>query len=160
MKVVSVIVISFITKYTHFSTKNKTNEFTDKRFGYCISGQTCRDAYHLILDKQSQFKAQYTYIIVTVGAIDILMERDIIDIEADYARLVKAIHTIGLQPIITTVPRIRLNSNNPNAKTIIQSHLLFNHFLRDTFGHGFHTIDLYSTLFKPDCTDAIEDYHT
>lgn len=125
----------------------------DKRFGYCISGQTAREAYHLILDKQHQFTTKYRYIIVNVGAIDILLEKDIIDIFAEYARLIKAISMIGLQPIITTIPNIIVNSNYPNKKIIYQMLLLFNQFLLNTYSDGYLLLDLYSHLTE--CNDKL-----
>lgn len=133
--------------------------FADKKIGNCISGQTVRDAYHLICDKQEELTAKYTYLIVNVGAIDILLERDLIDIEAEYARLIKMIYVIGLQPIITTIPKILINSNNPNEKIIHQTLLLFNNFLMNTYGHGYHFVDLYASLSRQNTNGSPNDYY-
>lgn len=100
----------------------------------------------MILDKQCDLKSKYQYLIINVGAIDILLERDLIDIEAEYARLIKAVVTIGLRPIITTIPKLYTNHNNPNAKIIYQILLLFNNFLMSTFSDAYPVIDLYSSL--------------
>lgn len=118
----------------------------DKRFQYCISGQTVRDAYHLVLDKQNHFRQNYRYLLVNVGAIDIMLERDFVDIIAEYARLIRAILTIGLQPIITTIPNIVINSNNKNHKIIYQTLLLFNQFLLNTWKDGYLLLDLHLCL--------------
>lgn len=131
--------------------------FTDTDFGFCIMGQKTRNAYELVLDKQCHFANNYKYVIINVGAIDILLERDIIDIEAEYARLVKAIDMIGCKPVITTIPELRISENNPNKKTIQQTVLLFNRFLMDSFGDGYPVIDLYSSLRK--INDGHENYH-
>ncbi|XP_055326669.1 maternal effect protein oskar-like [Sitodiplosis mosellana] len=120
-----------------------TNE-NDKRFEYCISGQTVREAYHLVLDKQNRLTSQCRYLIVNVGAIDVLLQRNFIDIISEYARLIRAILTIGLTPIITTIPNLWINSNNPNYKTIYQTLLLFNQFLLSQYGDGYKLLDLHS----------------
>lgn len=88
--------------------------------------------------------------LVNVGAIDILLEHNIIDIIAQYARLIVSLSALGVQPIITTVPNIRINSGNPNKKIIYQTLLLFNQFLMDTyaFGNQYLFIDLHARLTK------------
>lgn len=133
--------------------------FTDSKFGYCISGQTLRDALHLVLDKTSHFKSKYRYVLVNVGAIDILLEEELIDIEVMYARLVKAIDFVGCKPIITTLPDILVSPNNPNQKIIRQMLLLFNRFLVETFGDSFPVIDLYSSLPKFDSFGTNHNIH-
>lgn len=116
----------------------------DEKFENCFSGQTVQQAYHLVLDKQHELQSKYRYLIVNVGAIDILLERDIVDIIAEYARFIRAILTIGLQPIITTIPYVRMNSNNRNYKPIYQTLLLFNQFLQTQFGDGYLVLNLHS----------------
>lgn len=118
-------------------------QIADKNLEYCISGQTVREAYHLVLDKQNELTRKYRYLIVNVGAIDILLERDFVDIIAEYARLIRAIITIGLVPIITTIPNIAINRNNKNVKTIYQTLLLFNQFLVNTYKDGNLLVDLH-----------------
>lgn len=81
---------------------------------------------------------------MNVGAIDILLQRDLIDICAQFARLINAIVTIGLKPIITTIPFLCTNVNDPNNKIIYQILLLFNRFVLSTYGDGYPVIDLYS----------------
>lgn len=105
-----------------------------------------REAYHLILDKQSYFAQKYQYLIINVGAIDILLGEELTDIQASYARLVKAIDMIGCQPIITTIPDLHVSGNNPNGKIIRQTLLLLNRFLTITYGDRYPIIDLYSSL--------------
>lgn len=109
-----------------------------------------RQAYHLILDRQNEFKVRHPNIIVNVGAIDILLRRNLIDIQADYARLIKAIITIGCFPILTTIPNIVVSENNPNKKIIRQMVLLFNRFIDDLIDDGHHFVDLYSCLNSSD----------
>lgn len=104
----------------------------------------------MILDKQSEFKARYPNIVVNVGAIDILLNRNLIDIQADYARLVKAIVTIGCLPILTTIPDLQVSKSNPNKKVIKQMVLLFNRFMEDLYLDGYHLIDLYTRLDSSD----------
>lgn len=85
-----------------------------------------------------------------MGAIDILLERNLIDIQTDYARLVKAIVTIGCYPILTTIPNILVSPSNPNGKIIRQMVLLFNRFVTDLYEDGYDLIDLYSCLKNSD----------
>lgn len=108
-----------------------------------------REAYHLVLDRQNLLRTKYRYLIVNVGAIDILLERDFIDIIADYARLIRAILLIGLTPIITTIPRIWINSNNKNYKTIYQTLLLVNQFIINSYKDAYLVLDLYSCFAEP-----------
>lgn len=124
----------------------------DKAFSYCYAGQTIRQAYHMILDKRNEFKARYPRIVVNVGAIDILLLKNLIDIQFEYARLVKGIVSIGCVPILTTIPDLRVSPNNPNQKIIRQMVLLFNRFLEDLYVDGYHLIDLYSCLDGSDYT--------
>lgn len=138
-----------ITKFNHFHSILRMN-FADKSFSYCFSGQTIRQAYHKVLDKQNDFVVNYPNIIVNVGAIDILLERNLIDIQTEYARLVKAIGTIQCKPILTTIPDILVSPNNPNKKIIRQMVLLFNRFVGDLHDDGYPLIDLYSLLDNTD----------
>lgn len=96
---------------------------------------------------------------MNVGAIDILLERDLIDIEAEYARLIKIVYAIGLRPIITTIPNIQINSNNPNEKIIRQTMLLFNNFLMNTYGYGYHFVDLSESLSRSNANVLSTDYY-
>lgn len=133
--------------------------FTDKRFGYCISGQSVRHAYNLILDEQNHFTSKYRYIIINVGAIDILQGEELVNIQVSYARLVKAIDMIGCQPIITTIPDLRVSPNNPNKKIIRQTLLLLNRFLVETYGDGYPVIDLYSALPRMEINGTNQNYY-
>lgn len=113
----------------------------------------------MVLDKTSHFESKYRYVLVNVGAIDILLETDIIDIQVAYARLVKAIDCVGCRPIITTLPDILVSPNNPNKKIIRQMLLLLNRFLVETFGDSFPVIDLYSSLPKLDSFGMTHNIH-
>ena len=104
----------------------------------------------MILDKQNKFKACYPNIVVNVGAIDILLVRDISDIKTEYIRLVKAIVTIGCFPILTTIPELLVSPNNPNKKIIKQMVLLFNRFVADLCDDKYGSIDLYACLNDSD----------
>lgn len=124
--------------------------FADKRFSCCFPGQTIRQAYHMILDKQNEFVTKCPHIVVNVGAIDILLDRNLIDIQTDYARLVKAILTIGCRPILTTIPDLLISPNNPNKKIVRQTLLLFNRFVVDLHDDGHPLIDFHSYLLDSD----------
>lgn len=104
----------------------------------------------MILDKQNEFKTMNPNIVVNIGAIDILLLRNLIDIQAEYARLAKAIVTIGCFPILTTIPEIIVSPNNPNKKIIKQMVLLFNRFMGDLQENGYQVIDLYSRMNSSD----------
>lgn len=88
------------------------------------------------------FKSRYKYVLINLGAVDILLGRDLIDIKAEFARLIKAIEMIGLKPIITTLPPIRVSENNPNVKQTYQMLLLFNDFLMSHYHERHILIDL------------------
>lgn len=109
-----------------------------------------RAAYYLILDRQNEFKARHPKIVVNVGAIDILLLRNLTDIQAEYARLVQAITTIGCVPILTSIPNIVVSPNNPNKKIIRQMVLLLNRFIDDLVANGHHFLDLYPHLDSSD----------
>lgn len=132
----------------------------DEKFEYCISGLTVREAYHLVLDKQNQFRSKYRYLIVNVGAIDCLLERNIIDIQAEYARLIRAIEMIELIPIITTVPKVFLNHNNKNYTAIFQTLLLLNQFLLSTYTGEYLLVDLYPCFTERKRRFPAIYYHT
>lgn len=96
---------------------------------------------------------------MNLGAIDILLGRDIIDIQADFARLVRAIQVIGLKPIITTLPPIRLPKNHPNAKEIYQALLIFNNFLLTMYGANHLVVDLCDVFIKANRVNENKYYH-
>lgn len=125
----------------------------DKRTMFCESGQTIRKVHQKINDRQYLFTSSSKYVIVNLGALDILIGRNITDIKADYARLIVTMRQIGLIPIITTLPPIKLDQRQLNCKEVQQSLLLFNSFLEETFNHrGFHFIDLWRS-FLPVCNN-------
>lgn len=103
----------------------------------------------MLLDKQNRFRNKFRYIIVNVGAIDILLERNFIDIIAEYTRLIKAILTIGLTPIITTIPNLWINNNNRNYKTIYQTLLMFNQYLLNNYRDEYKLLDLHTCFSEP-----------
>lgn len=103
----------------------------------------------MVFDNQNHFKAKFRYILVNVGALDILMGRELVDIIADYGRLISAIEMIGLVPIITTLPNIYCNPNNLQRKYIYQMLLLFNRFLMSTYQEGGrYFIDLFMSVYE------------
>lgn len=124
-----------------------------------MRGQKIRDAYSTIFDKQNVFKKCFKYILLNLGAIDILLGRNIIDIQADFARLIKAIQIIGLKPIITTLPPIRLADNHPNSKEIYQTLLIFNNFLSTMYGQNHLVVDLCHIFIEAKRVDPDKYYH-
>lgn len=85
------------------------------------------------MDKQDQLCSEYDYLIVNIGAIDILLERELIEIEAEFANLIQIIFKVGLQPIVTTIPHV-IVKNHPDEKIIRQTLMLFNKFLMNNGG--------------------------
>lgn len=102
----------------------------------------------MLLDRQDVFVTNYKYVIVTVGAIDILLNRDLTDIEADYTRLIRSIEILKLKPIITTLPPIKMNPFNKNFKQMYQMLLMLNKYLLETYNDGYLVIDLWSHFKK------------
>lgn len=146
--------------FLFFRAKKLPFSHTDEKFSQCISGQTIREARHLLLyGNQYIFATKHRYVIVNVGAIDILTERQLMDIETDYARLIHTITTIGLEPIITTIPKICINKNNKNYKCMYQTLLLFNQFLMNKYRKGYLFIDLFGRLFEPNQESVRKYYH-
>lgn len=96
---------------------------------------------------------------LNLGAIDILLGRDVIDIQADFARLVRAIQVIGLKPIITTLPPIRLPKNHPNTKEIYQTLLIFNNFLITMYGPNHLVVNLCDVFIQAKRIDPDKYYH-
>lgn len=113
----------------------------------------------MVLDKQQVFRERYKYVLINLGAIDILLGRDITDIQAEYARLIKAIELIGLKPIITTLPPIRVSPQNPNAKQVYQMLLLFNSFLLNIYNDRYMIVDICDIFLQTKRTDPDKYYH-
>lgn len=78
---------------------------------------------------------------------DILLNRNLTDIKAEYMRLINALRKIGLTPIITTLPMVKLRQQHLNRKQIRQTLLLFNAFLLETYGGGYF-IDLWHSFHQ------------
>lgn len=120
---------------------------SDRRAVFCESGATIERVYKKIVDSHYLFTSSSKTVIVNLGAFDILLNRDLTDIQAEYKRLISAMKEIGLIPIITTLPMIKMKDQHPNKKQIKQAVLLFNAFLHDTY-HADHFIDLWQFFHK------------
>ena len=70
-----------------------------QKCGLCISGLTIREAAVEVL------KAKYikNKVIVNLGAVDLLMGKDINDIISDYLHLLRCLWLRGIMPVICTV---------------------------------------------------------
>lgn len=121
--------------------------FLDKRAVFCESGQTIGKVFKKIVDSHYLFTTNSKIVIVNLGALDILLNRNLTDIQAEYMRLINAMKKIGLIPIITTVPMVKLKRQHPNKKLIKQTVLLFNAFLHETYSAGYF-IDLWHSFHQ------------
>lgn len=114
---------------------------------FCESGQTIEKVYRNIVDSHYLFTANPTkHMLINLGAMDILLNRNLIDIQAEYTRLIDALCKIGIVPIITTLPPIKVSPENENRKQIKQMVLLFNSFLVDRFTGCYQFIDLWKSF--------------
>lgn len=123
---------------------------------FCETGHTIEKVFRNIVDSHYLFTTNNTkYVVVNLGAMDILLNRDLTDIQAEYARLINAMDEIGMIPIITTLPAIKVSPKNPNRKQIKQMVLLFNNFLVDRFSGSYNFIDLWKS-FYPQSNDLYQ----
>lgn len=111
----------------------------------------------MLFAMQHEFVSNYKYIIVNVGAIDILLNRDLIDIEAEFTRLIKSIEILELKPIITTLPVMKIDPLNKNAKQMYQLLLMLNKYILETYNDGYLVIDLWP-LFKQEGIEQHQFY--
>lgn len=119
--------------------------------GHCISGQTIAKALDEIEKHPETFRAS-TYL-VNLGAMDILIGRDIYDIEADYKRLIVKLLELKKLPICTTLPPIFITHEEHGIwPQVYQKLLLFNRFVEDLM-NGTHIpfIDFWSFLTSENC---------
>lgn len=70
--------------------------------------------------------------LVNVGAMDILIGRDIFDVQNDYKLLIDRLITLNKVPIVTTLPPIFLTNEERGIwRQIYQKLQLFNRFVED-----------------------------
>lgn len=114
--------------------------------GHCVSGQTIGMALNELKNHPETFRAS-TYL-VNLGAMDILIGRDIYDIEEDYKKLIIQLMELNKLPICTTLPPIFITHDQHGIwPQVYQKLLLFNRFVEDLM-NGTHIpfIDLWSFL--------------
>lgn len=131
----------------------------DDRFSYCFRNQTIKSATTMIIDQQNFLRSQYKYMVVNLGAIDILSGRELFDILADYVRFIRAIEIIGITPIITTLPPIKLSPDHPNAKELYMTLLLFNQYIMNRFEDTHTIVDLCGPFIKAKRYSTHSYYH-
>lgn len=116
---------------------------------FCESGQTIEKVFRNILDSHYLFTTNHTkHMLINLGAMDILLNRNLTDIQAEYTRLIDAICKIGIVPIITTLPPIKVSPKNANRKQVKQMVLLFNIFLVERFSGCYLLIDLWKSFYS------------
>lgn len=122
-----------------------TNEF-----GHCASGQTIEMALHKLENHPETFTAG-AYL-VNLGAMDILMGRDIYDIQNDYKNLLKRLLELKKLPICTTLPPILITEEQRAIwRQIYQKLMLFNRFVEDFLcDTEFVFIDFWNLLTNAD----------
>lgn len=102
------------------------------RCGHCVSGQTIAMALDELKNHPKSFRAQ-NYL-VNLGTMDILIGRDIYEIEADYHKLIETLLKMNKIPICTTLPPIVVAEDEHEQAVwpqLYQKLLLFNRFLED-----------------------------
>lgn len=114
---------------------------------FCCSGLTINGALQKITTNQVFLEKNYKYALVNLGAIDILLERNITDIQADYVRLISKLENLKIRPIITTIPKIKTNA--PNELKQFLSKVLpisVNDFIIHEYCNKYLTIDFWNVL--------------
>lgn len=101
-------------------------------------------ALNELTNHPESFRAQ-TYL-VNLGAMDILIGRDIYDIEQDYKLLIEKLLELDKIPICTTLPPIFVTQEDHDIwRSIYQKLLLFNRFVEDLLvGISLTMIDFWS----------------
>lgn len=114
--------------------------------GHCVSGQTIGMALNELINHPESFRAP-TYLL-NLGAMDILIGRDIYDIQHDYKLLIEKLLELEKIPICTTLPPIFVTHEDHGIwRSIYQKLLLFNRFVEDLLmGVPLTMIDFWSCL--------------
>lgn len=112
-----------------------------RQIGLCVSGQTLRAAASKLL--YSPIQPVKKNLIINLGSIDILLGRNIIDIQGDFVHLIDVCERKGLEPILCTLPPLLSANFKPFDRAIIQTLLLFNRFITEDYGK-YHTVDIWS----------------
>lgn len=98
--------------------------------GHCVSGQTIGMALDELRNHPETFTAS-TYL-VNLGAMDILIGRDIYEIKKDYKALIDKLLGLNKLPICTTLPPIFISPEEHSIwPHVYQKLLLFNRFVED-----------------------------
>lgn len=113
---------------------------------FCSAGLTIKDALQKVISNRYALKNNYKYVLVNLGAIDILLGRNVTDIQTDYNRLISKLEELKIRPIITTIPKLKANSNNPHKQFINMILLKFNQFILDEYRGKYLTIDFWNEL--------------
>lgn len=100
------------------------------RCAHCVSGQTIGMALEEINNHPESFTAP-AYL-VNLGAMDILMGRDIYSIQTDYKLLIDRLRGMNKLPICTTVSPVGISQEESRIwSQLYQKLLLFNRFVED-----------------------------
>lgn len=131
--------------------------FSDKphQSGLAKSGLSIRGAINLL---QSIAFFKTPSIVINVGSIDIMLGRNLVDMQSDYNELVDLCEKRNIQPIITTLAPL---ANSCHSRDIRNKLLKFNSYLRDKFYSKYRVINLWSQFVTPrgrTCFEYFEPY--
>lgn len=113
-----------------------------KRIGLCVYGQTLQVAANQLLYSTTQ--PQKTELIINLGSLDILMGRELIDIEHDFVRLIEICEQKNIRPRLTTLAPLLQRGFKAHDKRICQTLLQFNRFIVDRYQDKYQVIDIWS----------------
>lgn len=94
--------------------------------GFCVSGQTIRDATYRVLN----WPQLSEHVIVNIGSVDILHGQNLFDMIGDFNDLVWALKQRGIEPIITTIAPL---ANMAHLPDIVMTVNKFNEYLKNNY---------------------------
>lgn len=126
---------SLILYYIYLSTNILVGKRNISKSGFCISGQTIKDAAKLIENSTSMVDDT---IIINIGSVDLLHGHDLIDMKHDFIRLLNAFKARQIIPVITTLAPLANISHIPRQRKTWQ---LFNNFLQKHYAYNLINIE-------------------
>jgi hypothetical protein len=103
--------------------KSKRRQIKPTGFGLCLSGLTIKKAIDII----SKTRNVESKVFISIGAVDILYNHDMLDIMEDFRDLLVLLKTMGKSFVVSTIPPLANRSFDPIIRHKVHK---INEFLR------------------------------
>ncbi|XP_055300859.1 maternal effect protein oskar-like [Sitodiplosis mosellana] len=134
----------FFRLLTHEATDQDLNrKFGVQQAGLCVSGLSIPAAAKLI-ELTPSFKSNR--LLLNVGSVDILHGHDLVEMCADFERLIRVCEQSGLTPIITTLAPLANTGHSPEMFEKLRH---FNMFIVEKYFLKYEIIDIWSKMTNP-----------